>query len=177
VVHGRGVFVAEPATSRRLRASLARDHHDLSELFMMREALEVPAATWAAEKQDPRGLQEVQQAFDALTRAWEEDDPEGQEVDPLVDDELRRLDAAFHLAIVRASGNRFMEQVQGVLSDMIRTSMSTTMRVPGRARRSRAEHARILAAVLAGDATAAGRAARAHIRHARRAALTPTEAG
>ena len=42
VVHGRGVFVAEPETSRRLRASLARHHHDLSELFMMREALEVP---------------------------------------------------------------------------------------------------------------------------------------
>ena len=173
VVHGRGVFVAQPETSRRLRASLARHHHDLSELFMMREALEVPATTWAASKQDARALQDVQDAFDALELAWQ-----GDRLDDKLDDEdLGRLDAAFHLAIVRASGNRFMEQVQDVLSEMMRTSMSTTLRVPGRARRSRTEHARILAAVLAGDASAAGRAARAHVRHAHRAAVTPrTEA-
>ncbi len=175
VIHGRGVFVAEPETSRRLRVSLARHHHDLSELFMMREALEVPATTWAAEKQDARALREVQEAFDALELAWQGDQPGGQLADP-DDDELGRLDAAFHLAIVRASGNRFMEQVQGLLSEMMRTSMSTTLPVPGRARRSRIEHARILAAVLAGDAAAAGRAARAHIRHAHRAAVTQTEA-
>lgn len=171
VVHGRGVFVAEPETSRRLRASLARHHHDLSELFMMREALEVPATTWAADKQDTRALREVQDAFDALELAWQ-GDRLGDHVD---DEELGRLDAAFHLAIVRASGNRFMEQVQDVLNEMMRTSMSTTLRVPGRARRSRTEHARILAAVLAGDAAGAGRAARAHVRHAHRAAVTRTE--
>lgn len=162
VKHGQGVFVAEPMASRSLRESMAQLDHSLSELFAMREVLEVPAAQWAARRQDSSSLATVSAAFDELTTALERN--------PLDFEQLQRLDAQFHLRIVQASGNRLLEQTQGVLNNLMRTGMRTTLEIEGRLARSRREHERILTAVLAGDAGAASRAARAHVRSARDAA-------
>lgn len=162
VRHGQGVFVAEPAAQRTLRESLARLDHSLTDLFAMREVLEVPAAQWAAQRQDRASLEKVRAAFQRLNDALDRE--------PLDFEELQRLDATFHLLIVKAAGNRFLEQTQGVLNDLLLTGMRTTLEVPGRVESSRREHQRILDALLAGDAAAAGSAARAHVRHARKAA-------
>jgi GntR family transcriptional repressor for pyruvate dehydrogenase complex len=162
VRHGQGVFVAEPATRRALQASLAKVDHDIAELYAMREVLEVPAARWAAERRDAEGLQLVREAMDRLEAALEQR--------PVDHDKLRRLDAAFHLSIVHASGNRFLEQTQGVLSDILNQGMVTTLRLPGRVEKSRQQHRRILEALLAGDIEAAARAARAHVRATQAAA-------
>jgi GntR family transcriptional regulator, transcriptional repressor for pyruvate dehydrogenase complex len=162
VRHGQGVFVAEPATRRRLLQSMAELDHNLAELFDMREVLEVPAARWAAQHQDHATLQRAQEAFDHLEEALKRK--------PVDYDDLQRLDAAFHFSIVQAAGNRLLEQTQGVLDELLRKGMQTTLAVPGRLEQSRIDHQRILAAVLRGDATAAARAARAHVQGARRAA-------
>lgn len=162
VRHGQGVFVAEPSAQRTLRESMARLDHSLSELFAMREVLEVPAAQWAAERQDKTSLNAVQAAFERLEAALAKD--------PLDFEELQRLDAEFHLRIVKAAGNRLLEQTQGVLNDLLRTGMRTTLEVPGRVESSRREHERLLEAVLSGDTAAAGRAARSHVHNARKAA-------
>lgn len=162
VRHGQGVFVAEPATRRRLMQSMAELDHNLAELFAMREILEVPAARWAAQHQDEEALQAVQAAFDSLDEALQRK--------PLDFDELQRLDAAFHLNVVRAAGNRLLEQTQDVLNELLRQGMQTTLAVPGRLEQSRIDHQRILTAVLEGDSAAAARAARAHVHGARRAA-------
>jgi GntR family transcriptional regulator, transcriptional repressor for pyruvate dehydrogenase complex len=167
VRHGQGVFVAEPATRRALQASLAKVDHDIAELYAMREVLEVPAARWAAERRDTEGLQLVREALDRLEAALEQR--------PLDHDKLQRLDAAFHLSIVQASGNRFLEQTQGVLNDILNQGMITTLRLPGRVEKSREQHRRILEALLAGDVEAAGRAARAHVRATQAAARRHVE--
>lgn len=161
--HGSGVFVAEPAMTRSLREALVAQEVSLSELFDMREALELPAAGWAARHHDPGKLAAVQQAFDILMAASLEDEVEW--------DRLRDLDAAFHLCIVQAAGNRFMTQTLGVLHEILSRGMETTLRVPGRLEKSRADHERILDAVLAGDAAGARRAVATHIQGARKAAL------
>jgi len=96
------------------------------------------------------------------------DQPLGRE--PLDYDELRRLDAAFHLRIVQAADNRLLEQSQAVLTELLLTGMRTTLEVPGRIEQSRSDHKAILAALLAGDADTAGLAAGAHVRGARDAA-------
>lgn len=162
VRHGQGVFVAEPSVRRSLRESMAMLDHSLGELFAMREVLEVPAAQWAARRQDRDALAAVRAAFDALDAAIDRD--------PLDFGELQRLDARFHLCIVEAAGNRLLAQTQGVLNELLETGMRTTLEVKGRLERSRVEHARILDALLAGDTPAAGRAARTHVRNARAAA-------
>lgn len=164
VRHGRGVFVSEPTSHQLLRAAMAELDHDLGELFAMREVLEVPAARWAAERGDETALAAVQHAFESLERAL------GRV--PMDYDELRRLDAAFHLRIVQAADNRLLEQSQAVLTELLLAGMRTTLEVPGRIEQSRSDHKAILAALLAGDADAAALAAGAHVRGARDAAET-----
>lgn len=163
VRHGSGAFVAEPATSVALRQRLVDDELSLRELYDMREVIELPAAEWAARRQDPERLAAVQAAFDALEAAACAD-----EVDF---GRLQVLDTAFHLRIVEAAGNRFLSQTLGVLHEMLATGMSTTLTLPGRLERSRHDHERILTAILAGDTAAARRAAKSHVTAARRAAL------
>jgi GntR family transcriptional repressor for pyruvate dehydrogenase complex len=162
VKHGQGVFVAEPETRRQLRAALSEVDHDFTELFDMREVLEVPASKWAAKRQDPLAVAAVTDALERLETALTD-----QDVDLA---ELQRLDAAFHLSIVEAAGNRYLVQTQNVLNEIMKRGMPTTLEVAGRIERSRVEHRRILDAILAGDAEVAGRAAIAHVRGARRAA-------
>lgn len=162
VRHGQGVFVAEPDSRRRMRESMVELDHNLSELFAMRELLEVPAARWAADRQDARALATVQEAYARLEVALVED--------PLDYDRLQKLDAAFHYEIVRASGNRLLEQTQAVLHELMAQGMRTTLEVEGRLQQSSQDHGRILAALLAGDADAAAEAAKQHVQGARAAA-------
>lgn len=162
VKHGAGVYVAEPSARVRLRESMAELDHDLSELFAMREVLEVPAARWAAQRQDPAALEAVHHAYTQLETTLKREMPDYVE--------LQRLDAAFHFSIVQASGNHLLEQTQQVLHELLRKGMQTTLAVPGRVKQSTAEHARILAALVSGDASSAARAARDHVRGSRDAA-------
>jgi GntR family transcriptional repressor for pyruvate dehydrogenase complex len=128
----------------------------------MREVLEVPAARWAAERQDTVELLVVQEAFRQLDEAVREK--------PRNFDKLRDLDAMFHQRIVQAAGNRLLEQAQEVLNELLQTGLETTLVIDGRLEQSREEHLNILNAVLAGDPIAAGEAAQAHVRSVRRAA-------
>lgn len=162
VRHGQGVFIAEPDSRRRLRESMVELDHNLSELFAMRELLEVPAARWAAGRQDRRALAAVRRAYEELEAALAQD--------PLDYDRLQKLDAAFHFEIVRAAGNRLLVQTQAVLHELMAQGMRTTLEVEGRLRQSSEEHGRILAALLAGNADAAAQAAEQHVRGARDAA-------
>jgi GntR family transcriptional repressor for pyruvate dehydrogenase complex len=162
VKHGQGVFVAEPSAQRSLRESMAKLDHNLSELFAMREVLEVPAAQWAAKRKDEAALAAIQEAFDELDTALAEE--------PRSYDKLQLLDAEFHLRIVQAAGNRLLEQTQGVLNELMRMGMRTTLAIEGRAEKSRQEHEQILAALFNGDPAAAARAARSHVKSARQAA-------
>ncbi|MHA6630423.1 FadR/GntR family transcriptional regulator [Pseudonocardia sichuanensis] len=161
--HGAGVFVTDPATSRSLRAAVFAEEMSLTELFDMREVLELPAVAWAATNQDTERLAKVQDAYDALDAASAQED-----VDWAL---LQKLDAAFHLSIVEAAGNRFLSQTLTVLQDILARGMETTLQLPGRLQKSRVDHRRILDAVLAGDPAAARKAAAAHILGARRAAV------
>ena len=161
--HGQGVYVTEPHTTRELRSQLGQHEHTLEELFAMREVLEAPAAQWAAERQDLARLAEVRKALEALNQAMDED--------PTDFPKLQSLDSAFHLAIVEAAGNCFLVGTLGVLQDMLARGMETTLRVPGRLRKSRVDHERILAALISGDGPAARMAARKHVLAARQTAL------
>lgn len=168
VRHGQGVFVADAASARDLRATLAQQEITLGELFAMREVLEVPAAGWAAQAGD-RAL--LAAAGDALTELNEVVDRRPDDFDA-----LEKLDSAFHMRIVEAAGNRFLNQTLGVLQDMMMAGMETTLRIPGRVGRSRAQHERIMAALLAGDANGSRAATRQHIRDAHAAAVRRIEA-
>lgn len=162
VRHGLGVFVQAPRSERELRAALGEIELTLNELYAMREVLEVPAAGWAADGIDAEQLRDVRTKLDTLNSAGE-----AATIDY---DELRRLDADFHLAIAVAAGNRFLRQTSGVLHDMVVSGMETTLLIPGRIEIARTDHERIYACLAEHDAAGARRAARAHIRGAHSAA-------
>lgn len=161
--HGAGVFVTDPATTRTLREALAAETMSLTELFDMREVLELPAAEWAARTGDAAKLAAVEDAYETLRAASLAREPDW----PL----LQRLDSLFHLRIVEAAGNRFLIRTLGVLQEILARGMETTLQIPGRLEKSRRDHERILAALRARDPAAARRSARTHIRGARAAAI------
>lgn len=160
--HGAGVFVTDPG-ARSLNQAMFSEEMTLAELFDMREVLELPAVGWAAEHRDEAKLVRVQAAFDAVDAASTEAQVDWKR--------LQRLDAAFHLSIVQAAGNRFLSQTLTVLQDILARGMETTLHIPGRLEKSRIDHRRILEAVLDGNPAAARRAATSHIRGARKAAF------
>jgi GntR family transcriptional repressor for pyruvate dehydrogenase complex len=162
VRHGQGVFVAAPQSQEDLRDALAQHEVTLGELFAMREVLEVPAAEWAAAAGHHVRIDAASAALDKLNSASSLDPPDFTV--------LRELDAAFHMRLVEAADNRFLRQTLGVLQEMLATGMETTLLIPGRLAKSRAEHERILDAVRRGDSAAARNAARRHIRSAQAAA-------
>lgn len=163
VKHGLGVFVVEPPATPDLGAALNSPELDIDELFSMREVLEVPAASWAAERITEAEVESLRRILDDLDAAFDTDPADFQQ--------LARLDAAFHLTIADIADNRFLRQTSHVLHDILISGMKSTLLIPGRREKSRAQHERILDALAANDPGAAGRAARTHIRSAHRAAL------
>ena len=163
IKHGQGTFIQEPRVAQELRASLLSTTHGLNELFDAREVLEVPASKWAAEKatkEDIRLLRATLNQIDTVTAT-----------EPIDYDQLQSLDAKFHLTIVGIAGNRFINQTLNVLQDVMKMSMETTLRLPGRSEISRNEHNDILAAIENGDGELASKLTLQHITGARTTAL------
>lgn len=153
--HGQGTFVAQPQTTRQLQAALITLDVGVEELFEMRQVFEIPAAGWAANRRTKEQLRLMRSTLNQLNLL-------AQQV-PTDYDVLQKLDAEFHLRIVEAAANRFLNQSVGVLQAMLNTSMETTLRLPGRIEESRHDHEKIFAAIESGDAEAAERAAALHI--------------
>lgn len=151
VRHGGGVFLTAGAHSAALDGLVQRAER-LSDILAVREALEVKIAELAASHcrdEDRRSIERaLQQMEDDIGRGGI-----GAEAD-----------AAFHRAITTASRNPVMLDLMDAVSDRILESRIASLSQPGRPPVSLAGHRDIAAAVLDGDAQAAGEAMRAHLR-------------
>jgi GntR family transcriptional repressor for pyruvate dehydrogenase complex len=145
--HGQGTFVQEPLVAQELRASM----------------MATTASNWAAlkaTKEDIRILRTTLNQIDTICAK-----------EPIDYDQLQMLDAKFHLTIVGIVGNRFINQTLNVLQDVMKMSMDTTLRLPGRKEISRKEHNEILDAIENGDGVLASKITHQHISGARATAL------
>lgn len=168
IKHGQGTFVQEPLVAQEIRASVMSSTHELNELYDAREVLEVPASKWAAAKatkEDIRVLRATLNQIDSISAT-----------SPIDYDQLQILDAKFHLTIVEIAGNRFINQTLNVLQDVMKMSMETTLKIPGRSEVSRTEHSAILAAIESGDGNLAAKITHQHISGARATALADAKA-
>lgn len=111
----------------------------LIEFAQIRLAVEPKAAALAAQSRDAGRKAEIQKALDRMVAAEEGDD------DPL------ESDIAFHAAILRASGNRFYAQLPELISTALRFSIRMTNRQKGVRLASVADHAKVCAAIVAGN--------------------------
>ena len=136
---------------------------DFIQVNEIREVLEGLAASLAAQQIDDVGraaLIELEQDWDRGTRGWTY--PEYNE--------------RFHNLIVEASANKalpvYIDQAKLLF---FRLQFHRILRSAAAERRSRREHARIVAAILKGDAKAAERAMRDHVRKSSQDILSAPE--
>ncbi|MFT3906313.1 MAG: FadR/GntR family transcriptional regulator [Steroidobacteraceae bacterium] len=120
----------------------------LIEFTEMRLAFEPMAAMLAAQVGTPAAKNAVRTAIERMVAAEQGDD------DPL------ESDIAFHVAVLRASGNKFYAQLRELIVTALRFSIRTTNRYKGVRLASVADHRKISDAILAGNGRTAGDAMR-----------------
>ncbi len=135
---------------------LAENREEVFKVFQVREAVETKAAELAAANATETHIIEMQAVLSKMDRAVELDDF----------DTLTEMDYQFHDLISKAADNellyRIIENIQGALMESRRAVLS----LPGRARRSVAEHRAILEAIRRSDGAAAKEAMRTHLANA-----------
>ena len=143
---GKGTFVI----ASRASSELVLGQYSARSLMESRPHIEVPAAEFAATR---RTAEQLEQMRGILALMAEEDDPEI----------WVSLDASFHAAVAKASGNDVFERVVSDIRDAMAKQSETINLITGRARTSDTEHNHILDAIAAGDPAAAGRAMSVHL--------------
>ncbi|HVO00065.1 MAG TPA: FCD domain-containing protein [Steroidobacteraceae bacterium] len=126
----------------------------LTEFTEVRLAIEPLAAALAATAAGPAEKAAVRDAIERMRAA------ERGEDDPLASD------IAFHVAVLRASKNRFYAQLTELTTSALRFSIRTTNRYKGVKLASVADHKRVADAIVAGRPAAAAEAMRRMIQEA-----------
>lgn len=156
---GLGVFVL-PRRARPLdlEAGAADTKSKVLQIVEVRRALEGEAASLAAVRATPDGVEAMRQALAAIDAAVAAGGDGADE------------DLAFHRSVAESTGNAVMVSTVHYLGEVLRSGIRVTR--ANEARRGdfleavRREHHAILAAIEAGDAKAARTAARRHVKHA-----------
>ncbi len=126
----------------------------LIEFTQMRMAVEPFAAGQAALSAGRNQITAIMQALARMSAAEHGDD------DPLISD------IAFHVAVMKASGNRFYEQLCDMIDTALRISIRMTNNLKGVRQASVADHKKVADAIVMGDAEAATAAMRLMIEEA-----------
>ena len=115
----------------------------LAEFTQMRMAVEPYAAAMAAQVANRSDVAKIMTAINRMVAA------ESGEDDPLTSD------IAFHVAVMRASGNRFYAQLCDMIDTAARFSIRATNFFKGVNQASAADHKKVADAIVLGDADAA----------------------
>ncbi len=168
-VQGLGLYVTRRAPGEgvlRLRGSSGTAAQTAREVLEFRAGLETQAARLAALRRSDADVAAMRGALARLDAA-ERAGATGS------DDDL-----AFHLAIARASGNPFIVQTLQFLSlslrDAIEQGRGASVRRRGAIEAAQREHAEVLAAIVARDATRAMREMARHLANGERRLLDGT---
>jgi GntR family transcriptional repressor for pyruvate dehydrogenase complex len=151
--HGGGVFIARApdAVVPLLATELIDRYEQLPAVMEVREAIETQTARLAAERRNEHDVRAMRDAVDAMEVAIETGgDPNS-------------ADAEFHTAIARAARSPLLERLWEELAEPIGQTRRASLARPGRPPKSLAGHRLILAAVEAGDPSAAADSMREHL--------------
>jgi len=153
---GIGTFVV----SDRVRIPLVLGRYSPAHVREVRRCIEIPAARLAAERRTDRDVGEL-----AATLARMDD----------ADDPTRRtlLDASFHVAIARSSGNPLIVKLVEDLRTVLEEHSLAAARRPYRRRAAADEHRSIYDAIVERDPDAAAVAMEAHLAGAERSFAEP----
>lgn len=156
---GVGAFVADPSARGQVRIDPGemRSLNDVLQVIELRIAIETEAAGLAAERRDDAALERIQAAAAGFDQAVE------------AGESAVTQDLELHRAIFAATGNSFFPRFLEFLGPMLipRQTVRPQQEDPAARtaylQRVREEHARIVEAIAAGQATAARTAMRRHL--------------
>lgn len=159
----KGMVVARPRTGTRVRPetdwhlfdpsvvawTLRRpvDRALVRDLVEIRLAIEPFAARLAADRRSPADLAALGHAFEAMREAIADG----------ARDRYHDADLAFHSALIRASGNRFLIQMAPIVEAILDTSFTLSTETIEEASGSLPDHRTLLDAIQAGDGDGAQR--------------------
>ncbi|KWX66673.1 FadR/GntR family transcriptional regulator [Mycobacterium sp. NAZ190054] len=143
VRQGDGTYVR--ATSEVSGALRRLCGAELREVLEVRRALEVEAARMAAAHRTPADVAEMRALLARRHDYADVDDVEA----------FARVDAEFHLAVVRSSGNRTLTELYRGLIEVVTASVANTRHVPV----DKCDHGMLLDQIAAGNAEQAARTA------------------
>ena len=157
---GKGTFVV----SDRVRVPLLMGRYSPAHIREVRRCVEIPAARLSAERRTDRDIGEL---AGILARMEDADDPARR----------NQLDASFHIAIARASGNPLVVKLVEDLRSVLEEHSLAAARAPYRRREAAREHRALYDAIVERDPDAAAAAMEAHLAAAERsfAAQEPKE--
>jgi DNA-binding GntR family transcriptional regulator len=127
---------------------------DVIELYAMRSTLEGMAARLAAR----RAARQCAEQFAELIPEMRAAATQRRHAD------LARLNFRFHVIVLTAAGNRYLERLLGQLQNAARRFPDPTLGLPGRTDASVEEHVELAATISAGNADGAERLAVEHMR-------------
>jgi GntR family transcriptional repressor for pyruvate dehydrogenase complex len=157
VINGRGAMV-KPLSGELLAAFFQRASRNRREAFRevleVRQGIEVQCAALAAVRRTPEQLARLEAVVETMRECLNDTTAHAE------------LDIELHWLIAQASGNslfgHLVESLRVVLEDSIRKRPSVAAS-PGLLQEVQGVHERIVAAIAAGDAAAAGEAMARHI--------------
>ncbi|MGF1646711.1 MAG: FadR/GntR family transcriptional regulator [Kineosporiaceae bacterium] len=126
------------------------------ELFELRLVVEPNVAGLAARRRSGNDLARLAESVTALRDAGAAGDREAAVT----------ADAGFHALLAASAANTALTRLMDRMQELTGTERRISLDVPGQIERAVADHQRILEAVAAGDAEAAGDAMAAHLRDA-----------
>jgi DNA-binding GntR family transcriptional regulator len=135
---------------------------DLVDIYKIRERLEGLASSLAAKRIDEKSLSELRETIEITEFYISKNDTE----------HIKELDTAFHKAIYRASGSRFLEMTLSELHRKIKLYRKRSLSVPGRLEKSLIEHKEIFEAIKEGNSELADKLTSIHVRSALENMLT-----
>jgi GntR family transcriptional regulator, transcriptional repressor for pyruvate dehydrogenase complex len=153
---GKGTFVV----SDRVRVPLLMGRYSPAHIREVRRCVEIPAARLSAERRTDRDVGEIAAI---LARMEDADDPARR----------NQLDASFHIAIARASGNPLIVKLVEDLRSVLEEHSLAAARAPYRRREASQEHRAIYDAIVDRDPEAAAAAMEAHLAAAERSFAAP----
>nr|WP_240159001.1 FadR/GntR family transcriptional regulator [Burkholderia sp. Ax-1724] len=143
---GSGTFVV----ATEVKPELVFGGYAPAHLNQVRRYVEIPSAEEAARCCSKAQLDEIASILDRLES---EDDAASR----------NKLDADFHVAIARATGNPLLAKIIGNLRTMVEEEAFTAARLPQRRSQAHSEHRAIYAAIAARDPALARAAMTAHM--------------
>jgi len=153
---GIGTFVV----SDRVRVPLLLGRYSPAHVREVRRCIEIPAARLSAARRNDRDIGEI---AGIMARMDDADNPARR----------NQLDASFHIAIARSSGNPLIVKLVEDLRSVLEEHSLAVARAPYRRRAASEEHRAIYDAIVDRDPDAAAAAMEAHLAAAERTFAEP----